>query len=142
MTGSGHAVRSANNYDRRRTMTDQMEEGCDAFKAALDKLVRGALDGGLSITKVSNALNSAKNVDCFGLCPICHETDGFANAGKSHVFYCREHKTSWCVGTNLFSSWREQTEEEQRRIWNEIGLEEFEDVKPYFYPRGEAALRI
>src|SRR5262245_9394249 len=73
--------------------------------------------------------------DTFGLCPICHKTDGCANAGRSHIFYCNEHKTSWCVGSNLFSGWRKQTEEEQRKIWNEIGLEEFQDVRPYFHPR-------
>jgi hypothetical protein len=70
----------------------------------------------------------------FGLCPVCHETDGYANAGRSHRFYCREHKTSWCVGSNLFSSWRDQTEAEQRAIWDEIGLDDFEDVEPYFPP--------
>jgi hypothetical protein len=40
------------------------------------------------------------------------------------------------VGTNLFSSWREEDEAEQRRIYNEIGLGEFkelglEQVHPY-----------
>lgn len=76
--------------------------------------------------------------DNFGLCPTCHKTDGCANVGKSHVFYCQEHKTCWWGGSNIFSSWRDQTKEEQRRIWNEIGLDEFSDVEPYFYPRDEA----
>jgi hypothetical protein len=73
--------------------------------------------------------------DYFGLCPICHKTDGYANAGRSHRFYCKEHKTSWLVGSNLFSSWRDQTEAEQRKIWDEIGLNDFADVEPYFHPR-------
>jgi hypothetical protein len=73
--------------------------------------------------------------DTFGLCPVCHKTDGCAYAGKSHTFYCREHKTCWHVGSNILSGWREQTEEEQRKIWNEIGLEEFQEVKPYFHPK-------
>src|SRR5262249_7630345 len=51
-----------------------------------------------------------------------------------HRFYCKEHKTSWCAGSNLFSSWRYQTEAEQRAIWDEIGLNDFEDVKPYIPP--------
>jgi hypothetical protein len=72
----------------------------------------------------------------FGVCPVCHKADGFANAGRSHRFYCKKHKKSWCVGSNLFSSWRDQTEEEQRKIWIEIGLESFEDVKPYNGPPG------
>ena len=76
-----------------------------------------------------NEINEVNNH--FGLCPVCHRTDGYANAGKSHIFFCKEHQKSWFVGANLFSSWRDQTEEEQRRIWDEIGLEEFERVKPY-----------
>jgi hypothetical protein len=67
----------------------------------------------------------------FGVCPHCYKTDGFANAGKSHRFYCKQHRVSWYVGSNLFSNWRDQTEEEQRRIWNEIGLNDFESVEPY-----------
>jgi hypothetical protein len=118
-----------------------MNTQIEALKAAIDELVRGALESGLSITEVSDILTSASNgaecMDSFGLCPVCHKTDGYANAGKSHVFYCKEHKTCWCVGSNLFSSWREQTEEEQVRVWDEMGLEEFEDVEPYFYPRAD-----
>ena len=70
----------------------------------------------------------------FGFCPVCHKNDGYANTGRSHRFYCKEHKTSWSVGSNLFSSWRGQTEAEQRAIWDEIGLNDFEDVEPYHPP--------
>jgi hypothetical protein len=67
----------------------------------------------------------------FGLCPICHKSDGYANAGRSHRFYCKEHKTSWLFGSNIFSDWRWQTKEQQRAIWDEIGLDDFTTVKPY-----------
>jgi hypothetical protein len=50
----------------------------------------------------------------FGLCPTCHKTDGYLNVGRSHWFVCDEHRTKWCAGANLFSSWREETEAEQR----------------------------
>jgi hypothetical protein len=73
--------------------------------------------------------------DHFGLCPKCHETDGFVNAGKSHFFICKVHKLYWFVGANFFSSWKEQTEEEQRKIWEDTGMEHFEEVKPFLYPR-------
>jgi hypothetical protein len=79
--------------------------------------------------------------DHFGLCPHCKKTDGYANAGKSHRFYCKEHKVSWCVGSNLFSDWRGQTEDEQRRIWNEIGLNDFANIEPYFPPEVLATAR-
>jgi hypothetical protein len=73
--------------------------------------------------------------DYFGLCPVCHRTDGYANAGRSHRFYCTKHKTSWLAGSNLFSDWRRQTEEEQRKLWSDIGLDDFKDVEPFVYPR-------
>lgn len=66
----------------------------------------------------------------FGGCPQCGQDDGFINVGRSHWFFCKAHKTSWCIGSNLFSSWREQSEEEQRRIYDEIGLDEFTEVEP------------
>ena len=66
----------------------------------------------------------------FGGCPHCGHDDGYANVGRGHWFFCSAHKTTWCIGSNLFSSWRGQTEEEQRRIYNEIGLGEFTEVEP------------
>jgi hypothetical protein len=62
----------------------------------------------------------------FGVCPICHKADGYANAYRDHIFFCKEHKKLWLGGSNVFSSCREQTQEEQREIWNEIGLDDFE----------------
>jgi hypothetical protein len=29
--------------------------------------------------------------DYFGGCPQCGRNDGYVNAGKTHVFICREH---------------------------------------------------
>jgi hypothetical protein len=72
--------------------------------------------------------------DYFGLCPYCHKMDGYANAGRSHRAYCKEHRVSWLIGANLFSDWRDQTEEEQRAIWEDIGLSTFKDIVPFFWP--------
>jgi hypothetical protein len=109
-----------------------------ALHEAINNVVDHALEDGLSIAEVKDALYSVCAYDDeFGLCPICHRIDGYANAGRSQHFYCKEHKMSWCLGSNILSSWRKQTEEEQRKIWNEIGLDEFEDVQPYFYTRGD-----
>jgi hypothetical protein len=81
-----------------------------------------------------DTIMSTRQDDSFGLCPHCHRMDGYANAGRSHRAFCREHKVSWFIGSNLFSNWREQTEEEQRANWADIGLDTFEDVEPYFWP--------
>jgi hypothetical protein len=59
-------------------------------------------------------------VDYFGGCPECGYHDGYLNVGRVHWFICHEHRTRWCVGDNLFSSWRSETAqqflENQRRI--------------------------
>lgn len=64
----------------------------------------------------------------FGVCPICKGQDGFMNVGREHWFVCQEHKTKWFVGSNLFSSWRYQSEE----VWEENAriLEGYEEVEP------------
>jgi hypothetical protein len=63
----------------------------------------------------------------FGGCPHCGGNDGYRNAGRSHRFFCDAHKTSWCVGSNLFSDWRFETEEQQRAKWH---IEGYADVEP------------
>jgi hypothetical protein len=75
---------------------------------------------------------SKKGDAYFGLCPTCHKNDGCTNVGRSHWFYCKEHKKKWCAGANLFSDWRDQSEDEQRQQYDAIGLGEFEEVEPYF----------
>jgi hypothetical protein len=74
----------------------------------------------------------------FGLCPHCHKTNGYINVGRSHWFLCDEHKVKWCAGANLFSGWREETEEEQRRAYYAHGIDKYIEVKP-FYTREPAA---
>jgi hypothetical protein len=68
----------------------------------------------------------------FGWCPHCPNNDGYINVGRSHWFLCHQHKTKWCAGANLFSSWREQTEEEQRRIYATYGVGQYQEVEPVY----------
>lgn len=56
----------------------------------------------------------------FGNCPTCHKTNGYVNIGRHHWFICHQHQVRWCEGSNLFSGWREETEEDWRRNWEEI----------------------
>jgi hypothetical protein len=73
----------------------------------------------------------------FGGCPECGRTDGYVNAGAGHWNICCAHKNMWCFGTNLFSDWKGETEAEQIRIWNELGLDDFREVKPIYPPETE-----
>ena len=67
--------------------------------------------------------------DHFGVCPHCQKHDGFINVGRGHFFLCHEHKVKWFVGENLFDSWKLQTKEEQRAIYDEIGMATYREVK-------------
>lgn len=64
----------------------------------------------------------------FGGCPVCGQSDGYMNFGGSHWFSSVEHKTAWCAGYNLFSSWKDEGED----IWdsNAEKLEGFRVVEP------------
>jgi len=59
--------------------------------------------------------------DYFGVCPICKKNDGYRNHGRAQWMVCIEHKLKWCFGENLFSSWKDETPQDQERVWNEIG---------------------
>ncbi len=67
----------------------------------------------------------------WGVCPECHKNDGTLNIGRSHWYFCKEHKTRWFVGANLFSTWKDQTEEEQRKIYDTLAFDTFTDVEPH-----------
>ncbi len=69
--------------------------------------------------------------DHFGLCPTCRKTDGYINVGKGHWFYCAKHKVKWFVGANLFGSWKYQTEDEQRAIYEALDFGTYTKIKSY-----------
>ena len=64
----------------------------------------------------------------FGVCPICRKNDGYINVGRGHWFLCDEHKIKWLAGSNLFDSSKEQTEEEQRQIYDARGVGDYKEV--------------
>lgn len=88
----------------------------------------------------------------FGLCPVCHKTDGFfdwsradwpetgaARPQRHQWFYCREHRTRWYIGMNLLS--RDETEQERRDRIEREGFGSYAEVLPFdaegaCYPEG------
>ena len=71
----------------------------------------------------------------FGLCPICLEMNGYINIGSDHWFYCREHGTKWYFGSNLFSTWKDETEKEQKGIFDELDFGSYTEIEPWRSPR-------
>jgi hypothetical protein len=65
----------------------------------------------------------------FGCCPECGECAGPANVGRNHFFYCEKHRMKWNYGSNVFSSWRYETEEEQIANYDRIDLGNFREVE-------------
>jgi len=82
----------------------------------------------MSILKTSE---HTPEVDYFGVCPKCHKNDGYINVGKSQWFYCKEHRACWCIGVNLFSSWKYETLEGQEEVYDALGMENYTEVVPY-----------
>lgn len=76
-----------------------------------------------------------KSDDYFGVCPECNESDGYLNIGRNHWGVCHKHKTKWCIGSNLFSSWRDQTKEDFERTAER--LKDYREVEEQ-YPLIEA----
>ena len=70
-----------------------------------------------------------------GACPDCGKTDGYFNVGKEHWFICRDHKTKWLGGYNLFDNWKDQTVAQTESI-NEL-LEDYREVLPFRQPDAE-----
>lgn len=66
--------------------------------------------------------------ECYGGCPACGRTDGYRNVGRDHWFFCAEHRVRWWAGSNLFSSWRGETEAAFRE--NIAFMEPFTEVTP------------
>lgn len=81
----------------------------------------------------------------FGGCPVCGDNDGYVNIGRGHWLVCKEHRTRWFIGSNLFSSWRDETPEEQRRAVDFMfdandelreGWRDVEPLRPNQTPKG------
>lgn len=66
----------------------------------------------------------------FGGCPECGHTDGFLNCERTHWFICQQHRTKWCAGANLFSSWRDEDE----AVWtrNAIRIWHYRNIEPIY----------
>jgi hypothetical protein len=64
----------------------------------------------------------------WGCCPTCHQYDGYINIGRGHWFYCGEHKIRWCTGSNLFSTWQNETDEEQRERYDALDFGNYTTV--------------
>ncbi len=64
--------------------------------------------------------------DHFGVCPACGGQPQYLNVGRCHWFYCEDHQVCWFVGSNLFSSWKNEDEETWRK--NEEKLRDYRVV--------------
>jgi hypothetical protein len=68
----------------------------------------------------------------FGVCPHCLHTDGYTNIGPNHLGVCDTHQVYWYIGSNLFSSWKDENEE----IWaaNRKHIENYGRVQAFYGP--------
>lgn len=64
----------------------------------------------------------------FGGCPVCGEYTDCLNVNRDHWMVCEKHRTRWCIGSNLFSSWRHENEDIWKR--NRETLDGYTNVDP------------
>lgn len=88
---------------------------------------QAALNEGQLVAALHFEREMERRACAYGVCPECGKTDGFLNVGRDHWFLCAAHKTKWCVGSNLFSAWRE----ESNKDWQAHAryLESFREVE-------------
>lgn len=104
--------------------------GHDPFMAGTWALVCDECAKAHGLTDQLAAARAA--LDPFGSCPECGRRDGCFNVGRGHWFVCHEHRVCWCVGSNLFSSWKLETEDQQRYAHDvEPGWGAYEEVDGY-----------
>jgi len=76
--------------------------------------------------------NMTSECNYFGICPRCDQDNpgeqSMLNIERDHWYYCDEHKTKWCVGSNLFSVWRQESEADW--AFSIAYLDDFETVEP------------
>lgn len=65
----------------------------------------------------------------FGTCPKCgRDPDECRNIGRDHWGLCRQHKQAWWFGSNIFSSWHDESPDDWRR--NAAELAGYEGFRP------------
>lgn len=75
-----------------------------------------------SIKNILRKMGTLKEYS-FGACYCGNEGMSF-NISRDNWMYCKKCKTKWCVGSNLFSSWRY----ENKKVW-EKNIKEFAEYK-------------
>lgn len=52
--------------------------------------------------------------DFFGVCPVCGQSGESLSIGRKNWFICHRHGLCWCIGENILSDWRDESEEQWR----------------------------
>lgn len=89
------------------------------------------LEADMNAAAICSTCSVPMEDEYFGVCPTCHKNDGSINVGRSHWFFCKEHRVKWCVGDNLFSSWKDETKEQQHEKFESIGMGSFTEVESH-----------
>jgi len=61
-----------------------------------------------------------------GHCSVCGGNDGQFNIKRLNYFFCKKHKKFWCVGENIISDWRDETEHLWRK--NKKKFAKYEEI--------------
>jgi len=96
------------------------------------KITNTSYKGGNILEETMNDIISLTEIDYWGGCPKCRKNDGCFSVGPEHWYVCHKHKTKWHVGSNLFSSWKELSNEQH--ALNDMRLMSYKEVEPLSNP--------
>jgi hypothetical protein len=91
---------------------------------SFDELLKIDLNEGQEHQKELEALRAANKLPQEGTCPECQRVSGDLIIGHMILGFCTEHRFYWRVGTL-----RKDFKDEQRAKWNQLGMEEYKEVK-------------
>jgi len=117
------AARQEHKLDRISGLEEQLRRRAAEVEAEqLEREVSGNLSPADEelIDLREERLRREAEVETFGGCPECGKGGEYRNIYRRHFVFCEEHRITWSAGTNLFSSWREEDEEDWRETWEKL----------------------
>ncbi|MEQ9002335.1 MAG: hypothetical protein RIE74_02100 [Pseudomonadales bacterium] len=77
----------------------------------------------------------------FGGCPKCHGDAPYLNLRRDHWFYCARDRLAWKIGSNLFSSWRYESEQDWQRNADMLDSGGYTHCEPSVWAWGDVPIR-
>ena len=90
------------------------------METAIKEIVKIIVKNYRKLVKCELEIAELREKNYFGACSVCGSSDGYFIIGRNHFYICHKHKKRWNVGSNLFSTWRNENEKIWKKNWKKI----------------------